>query len=72
MLPTTATLFLDLDVSDLRADGDTEARCAIRAVGPTGDDGVIAVGMISNEAAEDLLEANGYQHAYGPVWRKAA
>lgn len=70
MLPTTATLFLDLDVSDLRREGDMDARCAIRAVGATGD-GVIAVGMTSVEAAEDALEAGGYAHVSGPVWRRA-
>lgn len=70
MLPTTATLFLDLDVADLRREGDDVARCSVRAVGDTGD-GVIAVGYLSVEAAENALEAAGYAHAYGPVWRRS-
>ena len=68
MLPTTATLFLDLDVSDLRAEGVMDARCAVRAVGPCE---IMNVGYASVEAAENALEAAGYQHAYGPVWCKA-
>jgi hypothetical protein len=70
MLPNTPILFLDLDVSDLRAEGDMDARCSIRAVGATGN-GVLAVGMTSVEAAEDLMEARGYRHSSGAIWRRA-
>jgi hypothetical protein len=68
MLPTTATLILDLDVTDFHAEGSVDVRVAIRAVGPSA---ISAVGMVSNEAAEDMLEANGYHHSTGAVWRRA-
>jgi len=66
MLPTTSTLFLDLNVSDLRANGDDHARCAVRAVGSSL---VQSVGYLTVEAAEMALEAAGYHHVAGPVWR---
>lgn len=68
MLPTTAILMLDLDVTDFHAEGSVDVRVAIRAVGPSA---IPAVGMVSNEAAEDLLEANGYRHSSGAIWRRA-
>lgn len=66
-LPTTARLFLGVDLLD-----PSVAR-TVRAIGPTAD-GIEAVEFESNQAAEEALEAAGYATvagSQGTVWSRA-